>query len=73
MPDAKRRAARREQQPREVEESQAALRKSIAEIQRLVDESDEMLERHRREREIDDSTSTLPHPRSARILSKQRA
>jgi hypothetical protein len=58
MPDAKRRAARREQQAREVEESQAALRKSIAETQRLVDASDEMLERHRRERETDDSTST---------------
>ena len=58
MPDAKRRAARREQQAREVEESQAALRKSIAETQRLVDESDEMLERHRRERENDDSAST---------------
>ena len=54
MPDAKRRAARREQQAHEVEESQAALRKSIAETQRLVDESDEMLERHRRERETDD-------------------
>jgi hypothetical protein len=58
MPDAKRRAARREQQAREVEESQAALRKSIAETQRLVDASDEMLERHRRERETDDSIST---------------
>ena len=57
MPDAKRRAARHEQQAREVEDSQAALRKSIAETQRLVDESDVMLERHRRERENDDSAS----------------
>ena len=57
MPDAKRRAASREQQAREVQESQAALRKSIAETQRLVDESDLMLERHRREREDDDSIS----------------
>lgn len=57
MPDAKRRAARREQQAREVEDSQAALRKSIAETQRLVDESDLMLKRHRRERENDDSAS----------------
>ena len=54
MPEDKRRAARREQQAREVEESQAALRKSIVETQRLVDESDEMLERHRRERDSDD-------------------
>ena len=54
MPDAKSRAARREQQAREVEESQTALRKSIAETQLLVDKSEEMLERHRREREADD-------------------
>jgi hypothetical protein len=54
MPDAKSRAARREQQAREVEESQTALRKSIAETQLLVDKSEEMLERHRREREVDD-------------------
>ena len=31
-----------------------ALRKSIAETERLVTKSDEMLERHRREREKDD-------------------
>lgn len=54
MPDAKSRAARREQQAREVEESQTALRKSIAETRLLVDKSEEMLERHRREREADD-------------------
>lgn len=57
MPDAKTRAARREQQAREVEDSQTALRNSIAETQRLVDLSDEMLERHRREREACDRSS----------------
>jgi len=54
MPDAKSRAARREQQAREIEENQAQLRKSIADTQRLVDESEAMLDRHRREREEDD-------------------
>lgn len=57
MPDAKSRAVRREQQAREVEESQTALRKSIAETQRLLEESDEMLDRHRRECEADDQSS----------------
>lgn len=51
------RAARREQQAREIEASQAALRKSIAETERCVDESDAMLKRHRREREDDDAAS----------------
>ena len=55
MPDAKRRAARRDQQAQEVKQSQAALRKSIAETQRLVDESEEMLRRHRREQESDEN------------------
>ena len=54
MPDRAKRAARREQQAREVEESQDALRKSIAETQRLMDQSDEMLKRHRREAEEDE-------------------
>jgi len=55
MPDKERRDARRKQQAREVKESQSALRISIADTQRLVSKSDEMLERHRREREQDDS------------------
>lgn len=60
MPDAKRRAARREQQAREVEESQAALRKSIAETQRLVEQSEEMLKRHRLERDSDEAEDVQP-------------
>lgn len=54
MTDARRRAERRAQQAREVEESQAKLRASIAETERLMDASDEMLKRHRRELEVDD-------------------
>ena len=54
MADDKRRAERREQQSREVEASQRALRESIAETDRLVGESDEMLKRHRQEREDDE-------------------
>jgi hypothetical protein len=60
MPDAKRRAARREQQAREIEQSQAALRKSIAETQRLVEQSEEMLKRHRLERESDEAEDDQP-------------
>lgn len=55
MPDKRSTSRRREQQAREIEKSQAALRKSILETQRLMDRSDEMLERHRRERETDES------------------
>ena len=55
MPDKKSRADRRAQQAREIEESQAALRSSIAETERLVDESDKMLRRHRKECEEDDA------------------
>lgn len=40
---------RRKRQAREVEESQKALRDSIAKTQSLLDQSDEMLRRHRRE------------------------
>jgi hypothetical protein len=54
MSDKKKRAERREQQSREVEASQEALRRSIAETDRLVDESEQMLRRHRAEREEDD-------------------
>ena len=49
MPDKKQRAERREQHSREVEASQKALRESIAESERLVGESEEMLRRHRKE------------------------
>jgi hypothetical protein len=55
MPDKKTRAERREQQSREVEESQARLRSNIAEAKRLLNESDEMLRRHRTECEGDDA------------------
>jgi hypothetical protein len=52
MPNSKKeRAELRERQAREVEASQKALRESISETQRLVDESDQMLRRHRSERE----------------------
>jgi hypothetical protein len=54
MPDRSIRAERRKQQAREVEENQAALRASIAETERLVSASEEMLARHHREREQDD-------------------
>jgi len=58
MADKKRgRADRQEQQSREVEANQKALRESIAETERLVDESDKMLRRHRREREDDEPNS----------------
>ncbi len=52
------RDARRTQQVREVEESQTRMRKSIAETERLVGESEEMLRRHRQEREDDDNAPT---------------
>lgn len=50
----KTRAERREQQGREIDESQARVRASIAETERLLDNSDEMPERHRQECEDDD-------------------
>ena len=43
----------------EIEASQEALRASIAETERLVEESDEMLKRHRQEREDDDAAERL--------------
>ena len=55
MSDKQKRRERRDLQAREVEASQAELRKSIAETERLVGESDDMLKRHRRECEEDDS------------------
>lgn len=49
MPTPDNRAVRRDRQAAEVEASQARLRASIAETARLVDESETMLRRHRRE------------------------
>lgn len=54
MSDKKKRAERREQQSAEVEANQEALRRSIAETDRLVGESEQTLRRHRLEREKDD-------------------
>lgn len=54
MPNRIQRAARREQQAKEVEANQKALRASIAESKRLIDEASELTERHRRELEADD-------------------
>ena len=45
---------RRKRQTREVEESQKALRDSIARTQSLLDQSDEMIKRHRRESDEDE-------------------
>jgi len=45
---------RRARHDRELEESQAALRRSISETERLVGQSEAMLRRHRQEREEDD-------------------
>ncbi len=55
MSEKEKRADRRAQQAREVEESQAALKASIAETQRLVEASEAMLKRHRREQEEDET------------------
>lgn len=49
-----RRSNRAAQHGREIEENQEALRRSIAETERLVTESEKMLRRHRREREEDE-------------------
>lgn len=45
---------RAERQAREVEAGQKGLRASIAETERLVGQSEELLRRHRREREEHD-------------------
>ena len=55
MISKRRRAERDEQHAREIEANQQALKKSIEETQRLVHESDNILRRHRREREDDDA------------------
>ena len=49
IPDQKARTARRNRQAKEVEENQRQLRASIATSQRLVDEADAMIKRHRDE------------------------
>jgi hypothetical protein len=55
LADRKKRAARREQQAVEIEASQASLRANIDEAKRLVDESEAMLRRHRKECEDDEA------------------
>ncbi|HEV2122025.1 MAG TPA: hypothetical protein VGW38_04515 [Chloroflexota bacterium] len=57
MSDPDSRKQRRERQAAEVEESQRGLRDSIAQTNKLLDASDEMLKRHRRECEEADRTS----------------
>ena len=54
MPDRKQREVRRNQQAREIEDNQEALRRSIAESRRLIDEATEITQRHRREVEDDE-------------------
>lgn len=54
MGTAKERAERRDRHAAEVEASQVELRNSISETERLVDESDQMLRRHRTECEAGD-------------------
>ena len=54
MPDRKQRETKRAQQAREIEDNQEALRRSIAESQRLIEEAVEITKRHRRENEEDE-------------------
>jgi hypothetical protein len=54
MPNPETRKERRDRQAREVEDSQRELRDSIAKTQELLEASDEMLKRHRRERDESD-------------------
>jgi hypothetical protein len=55
MADKEKRAERRRQHAQEVEASVKVLRESIAETDRLVQQSDKMLRRHRKECEEDDA------------------
>ena len=55
MSDPKKRAERRKQHTEEIEANQVGLRKSIAETERLVGESEKILRRHRKECEEDDA------------------
>lgn len=50
MPTPESRKDRRDRQAREVEQSQQDLRDSIARTKMLLDESDDMIRRHRQER-----------------------
>ena len=59
LPTRPSRAERREQQALDVEDSQTALRESISETQRCVDQSDLMIKRHRQEC-VDDDAATAP-------------
>ena len=58
MSTGKERAARRERHAQEVEASQARLKESISATERLVDQSDQMLRRHRKE--CEDGDAILP-------------
>ena len=68
MADKKTRGDRRAQQTAEVKASQADLRISIAETERLVGESDQMLQRHRQECDADQvrREEALRKPRAPR-------
>ena len=55
MPDSKSRKVRQDRHASEVEDSQRMLRESIDETQRLLDASDEMLKRHRKECDEEDT------------------
>ena len=57
MPTPKDRAERRERHAADVEASQDALRKSIDETGRLVEQSEQMLRRHRNEHEEGDAAA----------------
>jgi hypothetical protein len=57
MGTAKERSERRDRHAAEVEASQVQLRNSISETERLVDESEKMLRRHRTECESSDATA----------------
>lgn len=57
MPTNKERAKRRERHALEVEVSQEELRKSIAATKNLVEQSDAMLLRHRKECEEGDASA----------------
>lgn len=64
MGTAKERAERRDRHAAEVEASQAGLRNSISETERLVDQSEQMLQRHRRECEAGDADPGADEPKS---------
>ena len=57
MGTAKERAERRSRHAAEVQASQSELRNSISETERLVDESEAMLQRHRSECEAGDANA----------------